>query len=70
MLSGSISLLNIPATTFTLGYGAPPTQLPVNYAEAAAQSKVMGVLADSAVAEVKLFGSDIGAFLAREVEVQ
>ena len=65
---GTISALT--ATTFNLEYGAPPTQLPVNYAEAATKGKVMGVLADGAVAEVKLFGSDIGAFLAREVEVQ
>jgi hypothetical protein len=66
---GTISLLNVGATTFTLGYGAG-TLLPVNYAEAVNQGKVMGTLADTAVAEVKLFGSDVTSFFAREVEIE
>jgi hypothetical protein len=67
---GTISLLNVGATTFTLSYGAGPTLLPVNYATADALGKVMGTLANGAVAEVKLFGSDVTSFFAREVEVE
>ena len=68
---GTISDLDVAAPqTFMLIYGTPPTMLPVNYAVAATQGKVMGTLANDAVAEAKLFGFDASFFLAREVEVE
>jgi hypothetical protein len=42
----------------------------VNHAEAANPCKVIGIVADAAVAEATLYGADLGAFLAREVEVE
>ena len=67
---GTISLLDTTAQTFTLNYGAGPTLLPVNYATAATLGKVMGTLANDAVAGATLYGFDASFFLAREVEVE
>jgi len=64
---GTIS--GLATSTFTLGYGASTT-LPVNYAKATELGKVEGTLANDASAEVKLYGFDLGNFLAREVEVK
>jgi hypothetical protein len=66
---GTVTVLAPVAQTFTLIYGAG-TMLPVNYAKAAELGKVVGPLADNAVASVKLYGSDPGFFFAREVEVE
>ncbi len=66
---GTVSAWVDAARTFTLGYGAGTT-LPVKYAKAVELGKVEGTLAESAVAEVKLYGSDSSHFLAREVEVE
>ncbi|MDH3317659.1 MAG: hypothetical protein OER43_18085 [Gammaproteobacteria bacterium] len=66
---GTVSAWVDSAQTFTLGYGAGTT-LPVNYAKAAELGKVEGTLADNAVAEVELYGSDSSHFLARGVEVE
>lgn len=66
---GTISALDSVARTFTLGYGAGKT-LPVSYAKAVELGKVMGVPADGAAAEVKLYGVNLDVFLAREVEVE
>ncbi len=66
---GTISAPVVPAQTFVLDYGAGTT-LPVNYAKAAELGKVEGAIAENAVAEVKLYGSDSSHFLARGVEVK
>lgn len=64
------NLAPAPQTTFTFNYGAPPTTLPVRYAKAVELGKVMGTLANDAVAEATLYGFDAAFFLAREVEVE
>jgi hypothetical protein len=66
---GTISALDTSMQIFTLGYGAGTT-LPVNYVKATELGKVEGTLANDASAEVKLYGFDLGNFLAREVEVE
>jgi len=64
---GTIS--GLATSTFTLGYGASTT-LPVNFAKATELGRVEGTLANDASAEVKLYGFDLGNFLAREIEVK
>ena len=67
---GTISALNTGVQqTFTLAYGTGTT-LPVNYAKATELGKVVGTLTNDASAEVKLYGFDLGNYLAREVEVE
>lgn len=66
---GTISALDTGMQTFTLSYGTGTT-LPVNYAKAAQLGKIEGTLADTAAAEVKLYGFDLVNFLAREVDVK
>ena len=63
-VTGTISALDTTAKTFTLDYAGKT--LPVSYAQAV----TLGTLANSATAEVKLYGVDAGPlFLAREVRV-
>jgi hypothetical protein len=66
---GAISALDTGVQTFTLNYGTSTT-LPVNYAQAATLGKVEGTLANTATAEVRLYGVNAGQFLARQVRVQ
>jgi hypothetical protein len=67
--TGTISLLDTVAKTFTLNYGVG-TMLPVNYATADALGKVMGTLDDGDAAGAALYGFESDFFLARAVVVE
>jgi len=66
---GTVSALDTSLQTFELGYGGGST-LPVNYAKATELGKIVGTLADDAMAEVDLYGFSLDNFLARKVEIQ
>jgi hypothetical protein len=67
---GRVSGLDSLNYLFTLDNAGKGLSIDVNYADAFGFGKVEGLLADDAWVETKLFGHDLGRYLAHEVEVE